>query len=74
MVMTHKRETAPEKAESLDGLKVLIIGAGFGGLASAIELQHRGAAVTVLEASPDMKKQGKQLFSPNGAVLVHSTP
>ena len=46
-------------SKPLHGLKVLLIGAGFGGLASASELQERGATIKVLELSPDMKRQGR---------------
>jgi len=42
----------------LNDIKAIVVGAGFGGLASAIELRKRGANVTVLEAYPDMKKLG----------------
>jgi len=51
-------ETDDNATGSLQGLKVLIIGAGFGGLSSAIALSKRGASVKILEASPDMKRQG----------------
>lgn len=39
-------------------LKVIIIGAGFGGLASAIECAQRGMDVTVIEKYPDSNSQG----------------
>lgn len=51
-------ETSGTGTAPLQGLRVLVIGAGFGGLASAIELRKRGASVKVLESFPDMKKQG----------------
>ncbi|KAI1618324.1 hypothetical protein EDD36DRAFT_449989 [Exophiala viscosa] len=58
-------------SKSLSGLKVLIIGAGFGGLASAIELQVRGATVKVLELSPDMRKQGDVIMmGPNATMIM----
>ncbi|KAM0323290.1 hypothetical protein ACHAQA_008882 [Verticillium albo-atrum] len=41
----------------LGHLSIIIIGAGFGGLAAAIELASRGAKVQVFESYPDMKKQ-----------------
>lgn len=47
----------------LKGLDVLVIGAGFGGLASAIALRKQGASVKVLELSPDMKRQGTRLVN-----------
>ncbi|KAK1470488.1 uncharacterized protein CCOS01_06540 [Colletotrichum costaricense] len=39
-------------------LKVIIVGAGFGGLGAAIECAHRGMDVTVLEKYPDSNSQG----------------
>lgn len=46
-------------SSTLDNLKALVIGAGFGGLASAIELARRGAKVRVFESAADMKRQGE---------------
>lgn len=45
--------------KTLENLNALVIGAGFGGLASAIELARRGAKVRVFESAPDMKRQGE---------------
>ena len=39
-------------------LNVIIIGAGFAGLATAIELARRGAKVQIFEAYHDVRKQG----------------
>lgn len=44
--------------ESLEGFHIIVIGAGFGGLSSSIELAMRGASVQVFESYPDMRKQG----------------
>lgn len=44
---------------SLQHLSVIIVGAGFGGLAAAIELRKRGAKVKVFEASENFEKQGE---------------
>ncbi|KAK5202744.1 hypothetical protein LTR41_011519 [Exophiala xenobiotica] len=58
-------------SKPLNGLKVLIIGAEFGRLASAIELQERGATIKVLEASPDTKKQGDVIMmAPNATIIM----
>lgn len=46
-------------SRTLENLNVLVIGAGFGGLASAIELARRGAKVRVFESAPDMKRHGE---------------
>lgn len=43
---------------SLANLKAIVIGAGFGGLSSAIELARRSASVRVFESVPDMSRQG----------------
>lgn len=39
-------------------LKVIIVGAGFGGLGAAIECANRGMDVTVIEKYPDSNSQG----------------
>jgi succinate dehydrogenase/fumarate reductase flavoprotein subunit len=39
-------------------LKVVIVGAGFGGLGAAIECAERGMDVTVIEKYPDSNNQG----------------
>lgn len=46
-------------SRTLENLNVLVVGAGFGGLASAIELARRGAKVRVFESAPDMRRQGE---------------
>ncbi|RKK87887.1 hypothetical protein BFJ68_g14074 [Fusarium oxysporum] len=53
-------------------LKVIVVGAGFGGLAAAIELADRGFEVTVLEKYPDSSSQGDILdFFPNAGCIIH---
>lgn len=39
-------------------IKVIIVGAGFGGLGAAIECAGRGMDVTLLEKYPDSNSQG----------------
>ncbi|KAH7142021.1 hypothetical protein EDB81DRAFT_654349 [Dactylonectria macrodidyma] len=52
-------------------LKVIIVGAGFGGLAAAIECAERGMDVTVLEKYPDSNSQGDILdFFPNAGRVI----
>ncbi len=47
--------TAVHRADSQRSLEVVIIGAGFGGIAAAIELRRHGiAAITILEKAPDL--------------------
>ncbi|KAH7161079.1 hypothetical protein EDB81DRAFT_924424 [Dactylonectria macrodidyma] len=56
---------------SLQNLNVIVIGAGFGGLAASIELAQRGAKVIVFESYADMKKQGDVIQVPaNGTRLI----
>ncbi|KAG5808961.1 hypothetical protein H9Q74_007791 [Fusarium xylarioides] len=53
-------------------LKVIVVGAGFGGLGAAIELADRGFEVTVLEKYPDSNSQGDILdFFPNAGCIIH---
>lgn len=39
-------------------LKVIVVGAGFGGLGAAIECTQRGMDVTVVERYPDSNSYG----------------
>src|ERR1700726_5286786 len=46
---------APQQKTSLGHLDVLIVGAGFGGIAAAIELRRRGITdVKILERAPEL--------------------
>lgn len=47
----------------MDDISVIIVGAAFGGLSSAIELASRGCKVHVFEASKDLSRQGMQFCS-----------
>ncbi|RTE70328.1 hypothetical protein BHE90_015269 [Fusarium euwallaceae] len=56
---------------SLQHLSVIIVGAGFGGLAAAIELRQRGAKVVVFEASENFEKQGDVIsIGANGTRII----
>ena len=69
----------------LIGRQVTVIGGGIGGLAAALALAQRGAAVTVLEQAPEIAEVGAGLqIGPNGmhvlarlgladTVLAHAT-
>ena len=51
----------------LIGQEITVIGGGIGGLAAALALAQRGAAVTVLEQAPEIAEVGAGLqVSPNG--------
>ena len=42
-------------SSATDGLEVVIVGAGFGGVAAAIELKRHGIdAIRILERAPDL--------------------
>ncbi|KAF4995331.1 hypothetical protein FDECE_12822 [Fusarium decemcellulare] len=56
---------------TVNKLKVIIVGAGFGGLAAAIECAGRGMDVTVIEKYPDSNSQGDILdFFPNAGRII----
>ena len=55
----------------IEGIKVVVIGAGIGGLAVARALALRGARVTVLEQAEAIEEVGAGLqISPNGAAVL----
>ncbi|KAF3009193.1 hypothetical protein E8E14_006151 [Neopestalotiopsis sp. 37M] len=54
----------------LENLSINVIGAGFGGLACAIELASRGAHVRIFESYPDTKKQGDVIQIPANATRL----
>ncbi|MEM7073584.1 MAG: FAD-dependent monooxygenase [Pseudomonadota bacterium] len=56
---------------TLDTLDALVVGCGIGGLASAICLAQRGAAVRILEQAPHLTEVGAGLqVSPNGYAVL----
>lgn len=46
-----------------DIIKVIVVGAGFGGLSSAISLKRIGCDVSVYEVSKDLSRQGVRFQS-----------
>jgi salicylate hydroxylase len=58
---------------SLDGLTVAVAGGGIGGLAAALALSRRGAAVTVVERAPTLGEVGAGLqLAPNGVAVIEA--
>ncbi|KAF4964431.1 hypothetical protein FSARC_7617 [Fusarium sarcochroum] len=52
-------------------LRIIIVGAGFGGLGAAIECANRGMDVTIVEKYPDSNSQGDILdFFPNAGRVI----
>ncbi len=57
----------------LEGRAVTVVGAGIGGLAAALALARRGAAVTVLEQAPAIAEVGAGIqIAPNGATVLRA--
>lgn len=46
---------------NLDDVSVIVVGAGYGGLTSAIELRRKGANVLVFESTKALTEQGEQV-------------
>lgn len=58
---------------ALEGMKIVVIGAGIGGLAAARALALRGAQVTLLEQAPEIREVGAGLqVSPNGFRVIEA--
>ena len=61
------------EAMSLSGHRIIVIGAGIGGLACALALRRRGAEVTVLEQAGEIAEVGAGLqISPNGVAVLRA--
>lgn len=62
-------------AKPNENLKVLIVGAGFGGLTAAIECRVRGASVIVLESNKERRQLGDIIsFGSNSGRIFKSWP
>ncbi|KAF9878321.1 hypothetical protein CkaCkLH20_04359 [Colletotrichum karsti] len=54
------------------GIKIIIVGAGFGGLTAAIECHRQGHDVEVYESFPELKQLGDIIsFGPNAGRIFH---
>ncbi|RYC66186.1 hypothetical protein CHU98_g92 [Xylaria longipes] len=57
------------------GIRVLVVGAGFAGLAAAIECHRKGHSVTLLEKFPELKLLGDIIsFGPNSSRIFQRWP
>ncbi|KAF2202427.1 FAD/NAD(P)-binding domain-containing protein [Delitschia confertaspora ATCC 74209] len=67
--------TVPEKpngAPTPTGIRVIIVGAGFGGLTAAIECHRQGHTPIIYESFPELKTLGDIIsFGPNGGRIFH---
>ena len=69
--MNDPRPIPTDLPPALAGLQATVIGAGISGLAAALTLRRRGAAVSVLEQAPEIGEVGAGLqVSPNGTRVL----
>ncbi|KAI1171109.1 hypothetical protein F4777DRAFT_71132 [Nemania sp. FL0916] len=58
--------------EGSSGIRVLVVGCGYGGIAAAIECHRKGHTVVVFEKNPEIGGQGDTLgISQNGALPIY---
>ncbi|KAI0131855.1 putative MAK1-like monooxygenase [Xylariales sp. AK1849] len=70
--MTPNGITNGSKERNKTGIKVVVVGAGFGGLSAAIECHHHGHDVEIYEAFPELKALGDIItFGPNAGRIFH---
>jgi 2-polyprenyl-6-methoxyphenol hydroxylase-like FAD-dependent oxidoreductase len=70
--MAVKESIPATEREPSTGIKVVIIGAGFGGLTAAIECHLQGHDVVILEQFPELKPLGDIIsFGPNAGHIFH---
>ncbi|KAH7327152.1 putative MAK1-like monooxygenase [Rhexocercosporidium sp. MPI-PUGE-AT-0058] len=69
MAVTITNEDQPAPAT---GIKVVVVGAGFGGLVAAIESHRQGHTVSIYESFPELKVLGDIIsFGPNAGRIFH---
>jgi len=73
-ITTMTAEEVPKtETKTKTGIKVVIVGAGFGGLTAAIECHLQGHDVTLLEAFPALKPLGDIIsFGQNAGHIFHN--
>ncbi|KAI0445356.1 putative monooxygenase [Xylaria telfairii] len=65
----------PSQPQPTSGIRVLVVGAGFAGLAAAIECHRKGHSVTLLEKFPELKLLGDIIsFGPNSSRIFQRWP
>ncbi|KAI1163821.1 hypothetical protein F5B18DRAFT_651354 [Nemania serpens] len=70
MTVNGKSDGAPLRP--LTGVKVIVVGAGFGGLGAAIECHRQGHSVEIYEAFPELKQLGDIIsFGPNAGRIFN---
>jgi 2-polyprenyl-6-methoxyphenol hydroxylase-like FAD-dependent oxidoreductase len=66
-IPSHPKKPVDTTREPSTGIKIIIVGAGFGGITAAIECHLAGHDVTLLEAVPALKPYGDIIsFGTNG--------
>src|SRR5579859_1453302 len=83
---SHRKKFIPHLSEKMSkpegypfigeptGLKVIIVGAGLGGLACAIECRRKGHQVIVFENAPEIRRIGDTLVTPHPCPSISLTP
>ncbi|KAI3326796.1 putative monooxygenase [Xylariaceae sp. AK1471] len=66
---------SPSQSPPKSGIRVVIVGAGFAGLAAAIECHRKGHSVILLEKFPELKLLGDIIsFGPNSSRIFQRWP
>jgi 2-polyprenyl-6-methoxyphenol hydroxylase-like FAD-dependent oxidoreductase len=62
MAEVHQDPLLPSNEIRDTGIDVIVVGAGFGGIACAVECKRKGHRVTVIEKVHEMKQLGQSLY------------
>jgi 2-polyprenyl-6-methoxyphenol hydroxylase-like FAD-dependent oxidoreductase len=70
--MSHasKLEPTSVKRHPETGISVLVVGAGVGGLVTALECWRKGHEVQIVEKTPEPETEGKYLIPTDFATVV----